>query len=173
MGWDLEKVGVLDGGFVKFSFEYPEHIDATVLTDDQLYLQSPLNENYNFAPRTELVKDLEDIVNNLDTKENMVVDARPAARFLGKAPEPRPGIQSGHMPNSVSIPFTEVLTSNATLKSPEEIKKIYSDRNIDITNESGPAIISSCGSGVSAAVLDFALYSSGNILKLGHSFLPS
>ena len=89
--------------------------------------------------------------------EMQVLDARPAARFHGQAPEPRPGVRSGHMPNAISWPASDVV-ENGLLKSNEELRVLVDEAEIDL---SGP-IVTSCGSGVTAATLLLALE------QLGH-----
>lgn len=81
-----------------------------------------------------------------------VLDARSAARFAGTAPEPRPGLSSGHMPGSVSLPFTE-LAEDGRLRSPEELKSIFAAKGIRLHEP----ITTTCGSGVTAAVVALAL----------------
>jgi len=82
-----------------------------------------------------------------------VVDARAAARFAGTAPEPRPELKSGHIPGSYNVPFGNLLESNGTLKCPEDIKQAFLDVGVDLSKP----IITSCGSGVTAAVLVLGL----------------
>ena len=78
-------------------------------------------------------------------------------RFIGEAKEPRPGLQSGHIPNSKSLPSSELLTNDGFLKSIEELDKLFSNNNIDTSQD----IIATCGSGVSACVISVALYCLG------------
>ena len=85
-----------------------------------------------------------------------ILDARSAGRFSGSAPEPREGISSGHMPGATSVPFTELL-ADGRLKSAEEIRKIYSAKAVDIARP----ITTTCGSGVTAAVLALGLEVAG------------
>jgi len=82
-----------------------------------------------------------------------VIDARSAGRFYGTAPEPVPGLRSGHMPGAVSLPFTELLTDDNRFKSPAELKRLFFEAGVDL---SGP-VITSCGSGVTASIISFAL----------------
>lgn len=85
-----------------------------------------------------------------------VLDARSAGRFAGTAPEPRAGLRSGHMAGATSLPFTE-LVSEGRMKRPEEIARIFRERGIDLD---GP-VTTTCGSGVTAAVLALGLEMSG------------
>jgi thiosulfate/3-mercaptopyruvate sulfurtransferase len=85
-----------------------------------------------------------------------VLDARPADRFAGKAPEPRPGLRSGHMPGSLSVPAADVI-SEGRLKSPEALAAAFENAGVDWTKP----IITSCGSGVTAAILTLALATLG------------
>ena len=87
-----------------------------------------------------------------------VIDARSAERFAGQAPEPRPGLRSGHMPGAINIPFTDVITPQGFLADPTHLQAVFTAAGIDLHRP----IITSCGSGVSAAVLLLALD------RLGH-----
>ena len=77
--------------------------------------------------------------------------------FIVDGKEPRPGLQSGHIPNSKSLPSSELLTNDGFLKSIEELDKFFSKNNIDTSED----IIATCGSGVSACVISVALYCLG------------
>lgn len=83
---------------------------------------------------------------------SQILDARPAQRFAGTAPEPRPGLRAGHMPGARNLPFSD-LVSEGRLKSPRELETIIGNAGIDPAQP----IITSCGSGVTAAVLALAL----------------
>src|SRR5262245_15195765 len=93
-----------------------------------------------------------DVQGALTQKSAQVVDARPADRFRGEAPEPRPGVRSGHMPGALNVPVTELI-ENGRLVSREKIAKKFAAGGVDLTKP----IITSCGSGVTAATLWFAL----------------
>ena len=83
-----------------------------------------------------------------------VLDARPHGRWAGTDPEPRPGLPSGHMPGSISVPLNELLDpTSKTLLSGNDLKKVFESKGIDPKQP----IISSCGTGVTAAVVDAAL----------------
>jgi thiosulfate/3-mercaptopyruvate sulfurtransferase len=85
-----------------------------------------------------------------------IVDARPAERFRGEAPEPRPGLASGHIPASLNVPFG-ALIANGILKEKSELEQSFIQAGVDLDRP----VITSCGSGVSAAILALALESLG------------
>ncbi|WP_353185317.1 rhodanese-like domain-containing protein, partial [Bosea sp. (in: a-proteobacteria)] len=85
-----------------------------------------------------------------------VVDARPADRFRGEAPEPRPGVRSGHMPGALNVPAT-VLIADGRLKDAAAIAAAFTEAGVDLDRP----LITSCGSGVTAAILSTALESIG------------
>jgi thiosulfate/3-mercaptopyruvate sulfurtransferase len=102
------------------------------------------------------VADLSDVRRALEGDSAQVVDARPADRFRGEAPEPRPGVRSGHMPGSLNLPFTEIV-EHGRLKDPAAIEAALRKAGV---NPERP-VITSCGSGVSAAILSLAFESIG------------
>jgi thiosulfate/3-mercaptopyruvate sulfurtransferase len=85
-----------------------------------------------------------------------IVDARGAPRFLGQVPEPRPGLRSGHIPKSANVPYRDVIENGQT-RAPEEIVEIFARAGIDFKKP----IVTSCGSGVTAAILLLALETAG------------
>ncbi len=106
------------------------------------------------------VASLDEVRAALANGSAQVVDARPADRFRGEAPEPRPGLKSGHMPGSLNLPFSEVV-EHGRLKSPETLKAIFAaQRSI-----SRKPIITTCGSGVSAAILALAVEEAGGTVE--------
>lgn len=84
---------------------------------------------------------------------HIILDARPTGRFDGSQPEPRPGLPSGHMPNATSLPFSSVVTPQGTLKPIEDLKALFSNLAV----EDSQKVITTCGSGVTAAILTLAL----------------
>jgi thiosulfate/3-mercaptopyruvate sulfurtransferase len=82
-----------------------------------------------------------------------IVDARPAGRFEGRDPEPRPGLRSGHMPGARNVPSSKILNDDGTLKSRDELIAIFKAAGIDPAKP----VVTTCGSGVTAAMLSFAL----------------
>jgi len=103
-----------------------------------------------------LVADKGDVKKALETKSAQVVDVRSAERFAGKAPEPRPGLRSGHMPGALNLPFG-ALVDGRVLKPRAELEAAFAQAGIDPDRP----VIASCGSGVSAAILSFALAATG------------
>jgi thiosulfate/3-mercaptopyruvate sulfurtransferase len=103
-----------------------------------------------------VVASMADVSASLSTGAAQVVDARPAARFRGEAPEPRSGVRAGHIPGSLNLPFDRIVVDGA-LKSESEIKAAMAEAGID----AGQPIITSCGSGVSAAIIALALAQAG------------
>ncbi|MBN9049883.1 MAG: 3-mercaptopyruvate sulfurtransferase [Rhizobiales bacterium] len=93
-----------------------------------------------------------DVQMALNGTETQVVDARPADRFRGEAPEPRPGLRGGHMPGSFNVP-SSTLVANGSLVGPDKIRDAFAKAGVD----TGKPVITSCGSGVSAAILWLAL----------------
>jgi thiosulfate/3-mercaptopyruvate sulfurtransferase len=85
-------------------------------------------------------------------KHQQILDARSAARFNGTAPEPRPGLSSGHMPGATNVPFTE-LVEHGRLKPAEKLREYFSAKKVDIQKP----ITTTCGSGVTAAVIALSL----------------
>lgn len=106
-----------------------------------------------FTPRFDhsAVAGLEDVRRALDTGAAQVVDARPADRFSGSMPEPRPGVRAGHMPGALNLPFPEIV-ENGRLADAETIRAAMARAGIDPSRP----VITSCGSGVSAAILSLA-----------------
>ncbi len=105
-----------------------------------------------------LVRDLSDMKQLIGNGAMQIVDARAAARFAGKAPEPREAPRLGHIPGSKNVPFTNLLTADGTLRSPEEIKAAFTAQGVDV----GKPVVASCGSGVTACVIALALAAAGN-----------
>lgn len=85
-----------------------------------------------------------------------IIDARPAPRFHAEVAEPRPGLKSGHIPNSLNVPVG-LLTENGALKSPDTLRSLFAERGVDLTRP----VITSCGSGITAVTLALALEQAG------------
>src|SRR6185312_13652727 len=98
------------------------------------------------------VKTTADVGAALEAQSAVVIDARPADRFRGEAPEPRPGLRGGHMPGSFNVP-SSTLVENGSLVGAVKIRDAFAKAGVD----TGKPVITSCGSGVSAAILWLAL----------------
>jgi thiosulfate/3-mercaptopyruvate sulfurtransferase len=139
----LEHVHVLDGGFAAWR-------DAGRPIEKGMITRAPTQFTPRFDARR--VADFTRVEEGLATGATQVVDSRPADRFRGDAPEPRPGVRSGHMPGSKNVPTTRIV-ENGRLASAEKIRAALAEAGVDPNKP----IITSCGSGVSAATLWFAL----------------
>lgn len=98
------------------------------------------------------VKDADEVAAILGSGSAQMVDARPAARFRGEAPEPRPGLASGHMPGALNVP-TSTLVKNGRLVGDDDLRAALEAAGVDVSRP----IVTTCGSGVTAAVVAFAL----------------
>ena len=112
----------------------------------------------HFTPRLDesMVASLAEVRDALATGSAQVVDARPAERFRGEAPEPRAGLKSGHMPGSLNVPFAEIV-EHGRLKAPEALRAEFEAHQVDLKRP----IITTCGSGVTAAILALAVEEAG------------
>ena len=143
-----EDVAVLDGGFPKWKREGRPVEDL---------VPQPHLRHFTPRPNNALIRDFAQMMQNLQAGREQVVDLRGAARFAGKEAEPRPGVRPGHIPGSANLPYTELSDATGTLKSPEALRQIFSQRGID----AGRPIVTSCGSGVTAAIGMLALAATG------------
>ncbi len=137
-------VAVLDGGFPKWQAEDRETEDMPPVVRDR---------HITVARQNALVRDVTQVAQAAKLGHAQVVDARPAARFRGEVPEPRPGLRAGHIPGARNVPVSEVLNPGGTLKDPEALKAVFEAAGLDLSRP----VITSCGSGVTAAILALAL----------------
>jgi thiosulfate/3-mercaptopyruvate sulfurtransferase len=138
-----DKVFVLDGGLPKWKAE-GRPLEAGAV--------KRAARTFKARKNAELVAALATVRAALASGSAQVVDARPAERFLGRAPEPRPGLRSGHMPGALNVPSTSVV-ENGTLAAPEKLRRAFAAGGVDLD----APIITTCGSGLTAAILWFAL----------------
>lgn len=96
----------------------------------------------------------DEVVANLSDPSVAIVDARSPGRFHGTEPEPRPGLRGGHIPGSANMYYADLLNQDGTLKGPQEVAGILESLAIEADQQ----IISTCGSGVTAAIILLALY---------------
>jgi len=137
-------VRVLDGGLPRWK--------AEGRTLESGPASAPTPARFTAAPRVGDVADLPSVLSAL-TGDAQIVDARPAARFTGEAAEPRAGLRSGHMPGALNLPFKTLIGEDGRLLRGEALSARFAEAGLDLD---GP-IITSCGSGVTAAVLTLAL----------------
>ncbi len=103
------------------------------------------------------VATLEEMRAIVDNGARQIADARPAGRFTGEVPEPREGMRSGHMPGARSVPVT-TLSEGGKMKSPKALRAVFEKAGVDLDKP----VVTSCGSGVTAAAISFALASLGH-----------
>jgi len=146
--WNFRAMGhdaiwVLDGGLPKWIAEARP-----------LEVGWPENAHGEFKahPKPELVRSIDQVRAALEQKSAQVVDARPGDRFRAEVPEPRAGLRGGHMPGAVSLPASAIIV-NGRLADKAVLKRRFSAAGVDL----GAPIITSCGSGVSAAILSLGL----------------
>ena len=146
----VDDVSVLNGGLPKWRREgLPLERGAP-----------PNRTTRHFTARRnlELVRDLSDMKALLKDKSAQIIDARAPERFAGKAPEPRAGLRSGHIPGSHNVPFGKLLNQDGTLKSAPELQRLFEQAGVDLNKP----VVTSCGSGITASVLALGL------AELGH-----
>ena len=101
----------------------------------------------------ELIRDRDDMLASSKNGLEQILDARAADRFRGEAPEPRPGLRSGHIPGSLNLPYADLLNSDGTLKSAEDLRQVFEQAGVDLKKP----VATTCGSGVTASILALAL----------------
>jgi thiosulfate/3-mercaptopyruvate sulfurtransferase len=139
----VKNVFILDGGFPAWKSE-GRKVEAGEVKRPAA--------TFNAVMDTGAVAMLSDVQMAINDKSVQVVDARPAGRFTGRDPEPRPGLRSGHMPGAFSVPSSELI-ENGRLVSPDRIAAAFEKAGVDTDKP----IITSCGSGVTAVILALGL----------------
>ena len=142
-GHNPNLVSVLDGGFKKWKLEKK----ITNNAETKLF-----KSKYKSLENKNLVKNKNQIDININNKKFEVIDARGRERFEGKVPEPRKNVRSGSIPNSLCLPYKEIINENNTFKNIAEISKKF-EEIVDVNNDN---MVFSCGSGITACVLALA-----------------
>jgi thiosulfate/3-mercaptopyruvate sulfurtransferase len=137
-----QHVYLLDGGLRAWT-------EADLPTESGPVHRAPAT--FHAALNHNAVKNLSQLKDKI-TNHQQILDARSAARFNGTAPEPRPGLSSGHMPGTTSVPFTE-LVEDGRLKPAEKLRELFLAKQVDLQQP----ITTTCGSGVTAAVVALGL----------------
>ena len=103
--------------------------------------------------QNELFQDAQQVLNAINSTDNTILDARSSTRFLGESAEPRAGVRSGHIPNSINLPFAQFLTDGA-FKDESTLKGIFEKSKINLSQK----LIFSCGSGITACIVLVAAF---------------
>ncbi len=135
-----QRITVLDGGLPRWKSHGGKLGHAPVSRPEGHYYAE-------FNPG--LVSSLNQVRQALDDNSTQVIDARSTARFTGQSAEPRAGLRSGHMPGALNLPFTELLSPDGTFKNPSLLRQLFKAAGLDLQLP----VITTCGSGVSAAAL--------------------
>lgn len=146
-----ERVSLLDGAMNKWLAEgRPVEPGAVTPPEDAVFTARPPKNN---------VRDLEQLRTNIESRAEQVLDARAAGRFMAIDPEPRPNSRGGHIPNSLNLPFGELLDPESkTVRPPEQLAQKFDEAGIDRTKP----VVTTCGSGVTACVLALGLHLLGH-----------
>ena len=137
-------IAVLDGGLPKWKAEERPLEDLPPVIRDR---------HMTVRVQNQMVRDVTQVSSAAKLGDHEIIDARAAARFRGEAPEPRPGMRAGHIPGSKNVPFTTLLNDNGTMKDADALRAIFEGAGVDL----GKPAITTCGSGVTAAVLSLAM----------------
>jgi thiosulfate/3-mercaptopyruvate sulfurtransferase len=154
-GWWLmrlfghERCAVLDGGLPKWRREGRSLESGEGPTPAVAVYRASLNARH--------LRGLGDVLANLQNRHEIVLDARSADRFHARVPEPRAGLRAGHVPGSRSLPFTDLLASDQTLLPRAQLRALFEARGVGDST----AVVTSCGSGLTAAVLNLGLEVAG------------
>jgi thiosulfate/3-mercaptopyruvate sulfurtransferase len=154
-GWWLmglfghDQAAVLDGGLPKWAREErPVEAGPTM---------APAPATFLPEFRATRLRGVGDLMRNVASQSELVLDARAAGRFTGAVPEPRAGMRSGHIPGSESLPYTDLLNADGTFRSVADVKTRFAKAGVD----GSLPVITSCGSGVTACILTLGLRLSG------------
>ncbi len=145
-----QDVAILDGGLPKWKAE------GRTVSDDPI---KPAERHFTSRINSFMLREKDQVLRNIDSGREQVLDARSAGRFAASEPEPREGLRGGHIPNSYNLPFTNLLDGETgTFRPAEELTAEFEKSGIDIKQP----VITSCGSGVTACVLAFGLHLLGH-----------
>jgi thiosulfate/3-mercaptopyruvate sulfurtransferase len=143
-----QDVAVLDGGLAKWLAEGRPVDDAPT---------RPAERHFTARQNNLLLRELDQVRANLTARREQLVDARSPGRFRGAEPEPRPGLKAGHIPGSRNLFYLDLVAPDGTLKSADDLRGAFASAGV---NTAAP-VVTTCGSGVSAAVLNLALHRLG------------
>ena len=150
-----EKISILKGGLPAW-----EKAGHTVESG----IHEPKAGHYEAIWEDQLIADVEQVRMAAEKGTATILDARPAARFDGSAPEPRPEVRSGHMPGAYNLPFGSLVDAeNGCLKSGDDLKAVFDALGVDFAEK---PVITSCGSGITACILSLGLHELGYSSKV-------
>ena len=138
-----ENVALLDGGLPAWSGP----------TESGELNQAPVSVDYGDYSAHDSTVDRDAVAEVLSSGTAVVLDARAAARFYGEAAEPVAGLRSGHMPGALSLPYTSLLTADNQFKPIDELREVFAQAGAELERP----VVTTCGSGVTAAIITFAL----------------
>jgi thiosulfate/3-mercaptopyruvate sulfurtransferase len=118
----------------------------------------PRERHFTGRRNAALVRDVTQVARAIKLGDEQIVDARAPGRFRGEEAEPRQGLRAGHMPGAINVHFRELLNDDQTMKSPDELKAIFDAKGVELARP----VVTTCGSGVTAAIVSLAL------ARLGH-----
>ncbi|MEM7526710.1 MAG: 3-mercaptopyruvate sulfurtransferase [Pseudomonadota bacterium] len=145
-----EDVAVLDGGLPKWLAE------GRPVEDE---VPDPRDRHFTGRRDASMVRDVTQVALQVKLHEEQIVDARSPGRFTGEEPEPRPGMRSGHIPGAKNVHYATLFNEDGTMKPVPELRSIFEEAGVDLSKP----VITSCGSGVTAAILTLAL------VRMGHA----
>ena len=137
-------IAVLDGGLPKWLAEGRAVEDMAPILRDR---------HITVSRQAHMVRDVTQVAAASKLGDHTIIDARGPGRFEGTEAEPRPGLRSGHIPGSINVHYARLLAPDGTMKSPDELRAVFAEAGADLSK---PAI-TSCGSGVTAAIVNLAL----------------
>ncbi|MCH7634848.1 MAG: 3-mercaptopyruvate sulfurtransferase [Proteobacteria bacterium] len=141
-----DDVAILDGGF-------PKWVREDRATEPGAPQPTPARFDARLDPG--MVRDFDQVLANIESRDAQVIDARGSPRFTASVPEPRAGLRGGHIPGSVNLPYGDLLKAeDGTLLAAPDLAKAFSQAGADLATP----VIATCGSGVTAAALVFALH---------------
>ncbi len=146
----VSEVYVLNGGMRKWTDE-----DRPV---DEYPHRPRIERHFTARIDGSIIADADDVLAAIKNNSATIVDARPVDRFKGQSPEPRPGLRCGHIPGAISIPRTLFLKDDGSMKSGADLKQVFVDAGVDLDKP----VITTCGSGITAAVPFLALSEIGH-----------
>ena len=139
-----ETIAVLDGGLPKWQAEGRPTEDMPPIVRDR---------HMTVRRQNQMVKDVTQVSAASKLGDYEILDARSPGRFLGDDPEPREGLRSGHIPRSKNVYYRDLLNDDGTMKDPDGLRAVFDAAGVDM----GKPAITSCGSGVTAAIINLAL----------------